>query len=108
MLRVLRRVTAASFLLATMFASAHAQSVCDRLAPVGLLPPAGGFTFGCSRQFTLKLGAALGPDGNYILLDDPACANGPCAGLSGIPQMQCAATSGYFCCITNAQMIPTI
>jgi hypothetical protein len=89
-------------------APVQAQSICEGLAPFGLLPPAGGFSFGCSRQFNLKLGAAIGPDGNYILLEYPACVNGPCAGQSGTTLLQCAATSGYFCCATNAQMIPTM
>jgi len=105
---LLRRLTLASLLPAAIFTSAHASTICDQLAPMGLLPPAGGFSFGCARQFTLKLGATLGPDGNYILLSYPACANGPCAGQTGLPLLQCAATSGYFCCISSAQMIPTI
>ena len=105
---LVRRVLPTFLLLPAMFAIAGAQAVCDHLAPLGLLPPAGGFSFGCSRQFHLKLGAALGPDGNYILLDDPACASGPCAGQAGLTQLQCAATSGYFCCVSTRQMIPTI
>ncbi len=89
-------------------ASAAADQVCDRLLPVGLLEPAGGFTTGCARQFTLKLGASLGPDGNYILLDYPACPEGPCAGLPGATQLQCAAASGYACCILSGAHIPTM
>ena len=103
-----RRLLPTFLLLPATFAVAGAQTVCDHLTPMGMLSPAGGFTFGCSRQFNLKLGAALGPDGNYILLDYPACANGPCAGQGGLAQLQCAATSGYFCCLVSAQMIPTI
>lgn len=89
-------------------AAAGAQVVCDRLLPFGLLPPAGGFSFGCARHFSLKLGAAIGPDGNYILLEYPACANGPCAGLGSTVLLQCAAASGYFCCVQASQMIPTM
>src|SRR5438105_463278 len=87
---------------------AQAQIVCDRLLPMGLLPPAGGFTFGCSRSFNLKLGAAIGPDGNYILISYPNCANGPCAGQSGATLLQCAAANGYFCCVQVSQIFPTL
>ena len=62
--------------------------------------------FGCAFDYNLKLGATLG--GNYILLDYPACASGPCAGQTGLTRLQCAATSGYFCCVSTSQMIPTI
>lgn len=105
---LMRHLVLPAVLLAVAFAPARAQTICDQLAPMGLLPPAGGFTVSCSRQFTLKLGATIGPDGNYILLSYPACASGPCAGQTGIPLLQCAATSGYSCCIANAQMIPTL
>jgi len=87
---------------------AAADQACGQLLPVGLLEPAGGFTLGCSRSFTLKLGASLGPDGNYILLDYPACAEGPCAGLTGGPQLQCAAASGYACCMLSGAHVPTM
>ncbi len=98
----------AVLVLAATSIPAAATVVCDRLAPIGLLPPAGGFAFGCAHHYNLKLGAALGPDGNYILLSYPACASGPCAGQADLAQLQCAATSGYFCCIASAQMIPTL
>lgn len=95
-------------ILGLLPAPALGDQVCAGLLPVGLLEPAGGFTLGCSRQFTLKLGASLGPGGNYILLDYPVCANGPCAGLSGGAQLQCAATNGYACCILTGAQIPTL
>jgi hypothetical protein len=85
-----------------------ADQICDRLLPMGLLEPAGGFTSGCSRQFVLKLGANPGPDGNYILLDFPACSNGPCAGLTSAAQLQCAAAGGYACCVLSGQSVPTL
>jgi hypothetical protein len=105
---LMRRTMPVLLLLPAAFAAAHAQTVCDQLAPMGLLPPAGGFLLGCAHHYSLKLGAALGPDGNYILLSYPACASGPCAGQAGLTLLQCAATSGYDCCISSAQMIPTI
>lgn len=105
-MRPLVPLLAASLILAAP--PVVAGQICDRLLPMGLLAPAGGFTTGCSRDFTLKLGASLGPDGNYILLDLPACAAGPCAGLSGISQLQCAAAEGYFCCLTSGDAVPTI
>jgi hypothetical protein len=104
----LRRLLLAVALLVSTSGVARAQTVCDRLLPIGLLPPAGGFTFGCAQAFHLKLGAVIGPDGNYILLAYPSCASGPCAGQSGTTWLQCAAASGYFCCVGVAQMIPTI
>ncbi len=88
--------------------AAGADSACGNLLPMGLLPPAGGFTAGCARVFSLKLGAALGPDGNYILLDLPACASGPCGGSSGLAQLQCAADLGYGCCLVSGLHVPTI
>src|SRR5258705_202024 len=52
--------------------------------PMGLLqPPNTVFFSGCSKVYTLKLGASPGPDGNYILLDLPPCPSGPCARVSG-------------------------
>jgi hypothetical protein len=104
----LRRALWIGALLASTCAAARAETVCDQLLPIGLLPPAGGFTFGCARQFHLNLGAAVGPDGNYILLAYPACVLGPCAGQSGTTLLQCAATNGYFCCVSATQMIPTL
>ena len=95
-------------LLGLVASPAAADQVCGQLLPIGLLEPAGGFTLGCSRQFTLKLSAALGPDGNYILLDMPPCPDGPCAGLSGGAQLQCAAASGYACCIQTGLHVPTL
>jgi len=103
----LRRWLLAVVLSLPTFATARADE-CDGLVPIGLLPPAGGFGFGCPQVYNLKLGAALGPDGNYILLSYPACANGPCGGQVGIPLLQCAAASGYFCCLSTGQMIPTL
>jgi hypothetical protein len=108
MVPLLRRLLPALLVLPATFAAAGAQTICDHLAPLGLLPPAGGFRFGCAFDYNLKLGATLGPAGNYILLDYPACASGPCAGQAALTQLQCAATHGYFCCVSTSQMIPTI
>jgi hypothetical protein len=85
-----------------------ADQICTGLLPMGLLQPGGGFTTGCGHPFTLKLGASLGPDGNYILLDYPPCAAGPCAGASGLVQLQCAAANGYQCCLSSGQSVPTL
>ena len=97
-----------TLLLGLVARAASADQVCAGLLPIGLLQPSGGFTTGCSRQFTLKLGASIGPDGNYILLDYPPCAAGPCAGESGLIQLQCAAANGYQCCLSTGQSIPTL
>lgn len=106
-MQLARRLLLATILLTAFSVSAGAQ-VCTQLLPIGLLPPDGGFTTGCARQFNLKLGATLGPDGNYILLSYPACAGGPCAGLTGVPLLQCASTDSYWCCLSVLQMIPTL
>ena len=84
------------------------SQVCGNLVPCGLLPPAGGFTSGCARRFSLKLGAAIGPDGNYILLGYPACGAGTCAGQTGIAGMQCEAAGGYDCCLATGDVVSTI
>ncbi len=77
--------------------------------PMGLLqPPNTVFFSGCSKVYTLKLGASPGPDGNYILLDLPPCPSGPCAGLSGASQLGCAAASGWACCLAFDQIVPTM
>jgi len=107
-LRIVRRVFMVAALLFTTASATGAQTACDHLVPFGVLPPAGGFTFGCTHQYTLKLGASIGLAGNYILLAYPECADGPCAGQSGTTLLQCAAASGYFCCLSVSQMIPTI
>jgi hypothetical protein len=83
-------------------------TTCGNLLPAGLLPPTGGFTLGCERRFSLKLGASIGPDGNYVLLDYPSCVTGACSGLTGIAGMQCHALTGYACCVTTAQVVPAI
>jgi hypothetical protein len=96
------------FLGALMPRVAVADQVCDRLLPMGVLEPSSGFTSGCARQFSLKLGAVPGPDGNYILLEYPACPQGPCAGLTSTVQLECAAASGYACCVSSDQHVPTL
>lgn len=99
-------------LTTVLFLSLHAPTLhaqpCDALLPIGVLPPAGGFVPGCAHVYALKLGAAPGPDGNYVLIAYPACANGPCAGTTGLAALQCTASSGYACCVTPAQAIPTL
>lgn len=84
------------------------SQLCGNFGPFGLLTPVGGFTTGCSRRFALKLGAALGPDGNFILLDYPVCASGACAGQTGPAGISCHALSGYACCLSSSQTVNTI
>ena len=84
------------------------SQACSNLIPAGLLPPAAGFTAGCARRFTLKLGASIGTDGNYVLLAYPSCASGTCSGQSGAAGVQCQAASGYACCLASGAVVATI
>lgn len=97
--------------LLTLFAasSAFAQnSACSQVLPIGLLPPAGGWTTDCAHRVSLKLGASIGAGGNYIMISYPGCASGPCAGQSSTTALQCQATFGYSCCVHVNDVEPTM
>jgi hypothetical protein len=104
----LRRAILLAVFVTSTSGVARAQTVCDQLFPFGLVPPEGGFGFGCAHQYNLRLGRGSGSDGNYWPLEYPACANGPCAGLTGPLLFVCAATSGYSCCISASQLVPLV
>jgi Flp pilus assembly protein TadG len=72
---------------------------CDGISPFGVVDRVGGFNTACGSKDTLKL--SVGPkDGNFQLLDFPACSQGPCADQNGInAQLTCYITTGYSCCI---------
>jgi hypothetical protein len=110
MLRRMPRYATTLCLLGLLAASsAFAQnSVCSQVLPIGLLPPAGGWTTDCAHRVSLKLGASIGAGGNYIMITYPTCASGPCAGQGGTTALQCQATSGYSCCVNVSDVEPTI
>lgn len=86
-------------------APARAQTVCEQLLPIGLVPPVSGFQQGCANHYVLKSATVPSQGGAYAWLDFPLCGNGPCAGLTGVFAFTCAATSGYACCIGASQSI---
>ena len=104
----LRRALLLAAIVTSTSGVARGQTVCDQLLPFGLVPPAGGFAFGCAHQYSLRLGYGSVSDGYCTPLAYPACSNGPCAGLTGPQLFVCAATSGYSCCISVAQLIPIV
>jgi len=89
-------------------AAARAQTVCDQLLPIGVTPPAGGFASGCANRYVLRLSSSSGSGSTYIPLAFPACANRPCAGLTGPFQFVCEATNGHYCCISVSDSIPLV
>jgi Flp pilus assembly protein TadG len=88
-----------------------ASEQCERLVPMGAIPPPGqaGFLVGCSNVYSLKLGAGSGTTGNYQALDFPGCDEGTCAGYSptGANTYRCLLASGYSCCVKIGQTIQT-
>ena len=87
---------------------ARAQTVCDVLIPVALVPPAGGFEPGCGIHRALERGPVSGAGGYYVTLEYPACADGPCAGLTGASKFVCEAASGYSPCLGVPGPIPPV
>jgi hypothetical protein len=95
-------------LAASMPAVAVGQTVCDRLIPIGLVPPAGGFVLGCAYHYVLRQGSVPPPASSWVPVRFPVCPNGPCAGLTGPLEFGCEATSGYFCCMSAGDSIPLV
>jgi len=84
------------------FAVAEVQPTdqpCEGVSPFGVADRPGGFNTACGSKDTLKL--SQGPkQGNFQLLDFPACTEGPCANQNGInAQLTCYIETGYSCCI---------
>jgi len=74
---------------------------CEGLVPMAPVEPptSGWFDPSCDSTYTLKVGAGDGEQGNYELLDFPACDEGPCAGTEGGSAIRCFSENGYGCCL---------
>ena len=101
-----RRVIVLVALAASLSGAAAAQTVCDQLLPIGIVPPVGGFLIDCGNRYVLWPATLPPPPVSWVALAYPACPAGPCTGLTGVLQFVCEATSGYFCCIGIADSIP--
>ena len=99
-----RHALAMVALAVSMSGVAFGQTVCDRLLPIGLVPPAGGFVPGCAFRYILLQGTTPG----YVPLDYPTCPIGPCAPLTPPLRFVCEATHGYACCIAVGDSIPIV
>lgn len=105
---MLNRILLSTVLAVSTAGVARGQTVCDQLLPIGVAPPAGGFMVGCANGYVLKRSYSTGSGSSYIALDYPACANGPCAGMTLPLKFVCETTNGYSCCIEVSQSIPLI
>lgn len=107
MLSALRRTLLVAALAISTFEVADGQTVCDQHFPFGVMAPEGGFVPGCGSQYVLRRTTGGGP-ASYISLDYPACASGPCAGMTLPLKYVCEATNGHSCCLSASQSIPLI
>jgi Flp pilus assembly protein TadG len=85
-------------------------SQCEKLVPLGAIPPNGGTAFqtGCATQYTLLQGKGGGVQGNYQALSFPECGEGPCGqGAPGGSTLGCLIENGYGCCISVGDMVQT-
>src|SRR5262249_46644328 len=86
-----------------------ANEVCERMVPMGAIPPPGAqnFQVGCANQYTLVSGQGGGAQGNWLTPDSPACSEGACAGSpeTGANTLNCRVTNGYSCCLDVGQVI---
>jgi hypothetical protein len=103
-----RRVFLLAVLAASTSGAARGQTVCGQLYPFGVVPPEGGFAFGCANRYVLKRSTNSGSPETYLLLVLPACASGPCDGLIDPQKFICEAANGYACCMTVSQSIPLV
>lgn len=87
-----------------------AGAVCCNIIPMAAVPTdAGPFVVGCPTQYILKEPGGSGTNGNYGLLDLPACDQGVCAGMNpnGAATVKCLIANGYCCCLTVGQKLDT-
>jgi Flp pilus assembly protein TadG len=77
-----------------------AGGVTCGVVPLGVVPPAGGFTTGCTPGYSLK--SSSGTLGNYGPVSFPECDTGECAGMAstGANTFRCLVHYGY-CCPIN-------
>lgn len=104
----LRQVLLLAVLAASTSGAARGQTVCGQLYPFGVVPPEGGFDFGCPNRYVLKRSTNSGSPGTYLLLVLPACASGPCAGLIDPQKFICEVANGHDCCLSVSQSIPLV
>jgi len=85
--------------------------VCEKITPMGALPPQGEpeFVASCAREYTLVQGQGGGATGNWQSLSLPECQEGPCAGMpaTGANTFRCLVEHGYGCCIDVDQIVQT-
>jgi Flp pilus assembly protein TadG len=88
-------------------------SQCEKLVPMGAIPPGGGTTFqvgcGAPNPYTLFQGQGGGAQGNWFAVDFPDCDEGACAGMpsTGANTFRCLLANGYGCCVAVGQRIWT-
>jgi Flp pilus assembly protein TadG len=86
-------------------------SECEKLVPLGAIPPANGTSFnvGCGTLYTLLEGQGNATSANYQALSLPECDEGPCGqfGSTGASALGCLIEHGYACCISVGQIIQT-
>jgi Flp pilus assembly protein TadG len=84
---------------------------CERLVPLGAIPPGGaaGFTVGCATTYTLLEGQGDAVNGNYKALSFPDCNEGDCGaqGSTGASTLGCLIEHGYACCIGVGDLVLT-
>jgi len=86
-------------------------SECDKLVPLGAIPPNAGSTFnvGCAFVYTLLEGKGGGANGNWQALSFPECNEGPCQGQgsTGASTLRCLIENGYGCCLGVGDIVQT-
>ena len=77
-----------------------AAAPCEGVVPMAPVPPVGGFDPKCGTSYTLKADPDLNQQGNFQLLDFPACDEGMCQDVGGGgAAIRCYSQYGYGCCI---------
>jgi Flp pilus assembly protein TadG len=84
---------------------------CEKLVPLGAIPPVGsnGFEVNCLRTYLLLEGQGGGINGNYKALSFPDCDEGACGGqgAGGAATLGCLIEHGYACCVGVGDLIQT-
>jgi Flp pilus assembly protein TadG len=82
---------------------------CEKLVPMGAIPPGNGTTFTVGQAYTLFQGQGGGANGNWQAVDFPDCNEGACAGMpsTGANTFRCLLANGYGCCVRIGQVIQT-
>jgi hypothetical protein len=84
---------------------------CEKIVPMGAIPPAGGtgFQVNCLVTYTLLEGTGNGVNANYKALSFPDCDEGACGqqGAGGASTLGCLIEHGYACCIGVGDVVQT-